>query len=233
MERIGEKLVEKIMEACDFKIFIVGIILALCSLSSFAIEDGTGTNTVKNLYAEETIKSASGSFQVFTNGDIIKIKGLDYNWPTNNNITNSYLFNDGNGNLSWKQHQQTITLVAPGAALQWLNHPTLETEFLGSIRNRILIDLSNVTQIRLLLNVTAIGRPLAVIGAQYSTDQSIWGYFDGVTNPSVNIGSLGLKISNWINIDTNAMQDIYVRLVGINGNGTVDPSFGLITLQIR
>ena len=68
---------------------------------------------------------------------------------------------------------------------------------------------------------------------QYSTDQVSWNYLDGATGPSVNISTAGLQVSAYISIVNAAKADVYIRLVGVNGDGSRDPEFGKVDLQVR
>ena len=58
---------------------------------------GIGTSNPANLFS-----IGSGSqFQVDDNGDIVKINGVTYSFPTSGGAKGQALTNDGTGNLSW------------------------------------------------------------------------------------------------------------------------------------
>ena len=100
--------------------------------------------------------------------------------------------------------------------------------------SRVLYDLTDATQVRFQTSVAIAGSASAEIRIQYSTDQSTWNYLDsGNTGLGQNISTTGLKTSSWSNIAAGAKGDVYLRIVGINGNATNDPTFGLIQLQAR
>ncbi|MDQ5822414.1 MAG: hypothetical protein M3540_13335, partial [Actinomycetota bacterium] len=88
-------------------------------------------------------------------------------------------------------------------------------------------------QVRLLSNVGQAGTATAALRVQYSLDQAAWNYLDGGTGPSVGINTTGLKVSAWLNLPAGAKADVFLRVVGINGDGTADPSFGNIILQVK
>jgi Collagen triple helix repeat (20 copies) len=119
-------------------------------------------------------------------------------------------------------------------AATWSNQPAAVTELLGSTRFRLRYDLSNATAARLVVNVVGAGAPTpAKLRLQYSTDLITWKYMDDVSDPSVNIDTTGLKVSGWTNLAPEARADVYLRVVGLDGNGSADPSLGLLQAQVR
>jgi hypothetical protein len=125
-------------------------------------------------------------------------------------------------------------MVSPDTAnVNWPNMPAALTEFLGQTRYRTKYDLSNATQARMVVNVLTIGAPTAAVCAQYSTDQVTWNYLDGGTEPCATINVLGVRTSSWVNLAAAAKADVFLRLVGRNGNGALSPLFGQIALQIK
>lgn len=176
----------------------------------------------------------STGFQVNASGDITRIDGVSYNWSTNQGGSNTFLRNDGAGNLSWGyQIPATITMVAQGAALAWANQPVALTEFLGATRHRTKVDLSAATQVRMVAQQTVAGAAAAKLAAQYSTDQVTWIYFAATNSPIMDITNIALKVTGWSNMVAGARTDVFIRLIGYGGNATADPAFGLVTLQFR
>jgi hypothetical protein len=99
---------------------------------------------------------------------------------------------------------------------------------------RTKADLTNASQTRLLGNVETAGAGATTeLRAQYSTDQSTWNSLDGGTGPSIAINAVGLRVSSWVNIAAGAKSDVFLRLVGINGDGAADPSFGITEIQVK
>ena len=126
-----------------------------------------------------------------------------------------------------------------GASAQWTNMPAALTEIfrptdVNSPSSRVLYDLTDAQQIRFQVSVENASSASAELRIQYSTDQSTWNYLDsGNTGLGQNVGSAGLKVSSWSTIASGAKGDVYLRIVGINGDGAADPRFGLIQLQAR
>jgi hypothetical protein len=176
---------------------------------------------------------ATNAFQVNATGDLARVRSVPYSWPATQGRTNTLLYNTGNGVLAWSNPPVSLVMHA-SANYQWANMPAALTEFGGgNFRCRTLADLSLYTQFRLLVTVTTVGSANAQIRAQYSTDGASWSYLDGATNPVAAINTTGFKITDWLTLDGTARAEVYLRLVGIGGNGSADPRFGILTLQFR
>lgn len=176
---------------------------------------------------------ATNAFQVNETGDLARVRSVPYSWPTSQGRTNTLLFNTGNGVLAWSNPPLPVVMLA-SANYQWANMPAALTEFGGAnFGCRTLADLTLYTEFRLLAPVATVGSANAQIRAQYSTDGASWSYLDGTTNPVVAINTTGFKITAWQSLTDTARAEVYLRLVGISGNGTADPRFGIITLQFR
>ena len=118
----------------------------------------------------------------------------------------------------------------------WTNMPAALTEFAGAapFRARRLFDLTLYTQARMVASLGVAGAANAELRAQYSTDGgTTWLYLDGADGPKVNISALMVRSGAWVNLATGAKADAQLRIVGINGDGVLDPNFGIIDLQLR
>jgi hypothetical protein len=93
--------------------------------------------------------------------------------------------------------------------------------------------MTNALEARLIVNVETAGAATAKLRVQYSIDQSSWSYLDGSAGPSVDINTTGLKVSSWVSIAAGAKGDRFLRLVGLDGNDTADPAFGLVLVQFK
>lgn len=151
----------------------------------------------------------SGKFRCYENG----------NWKNCLGLTATITLNGTNGS---------------GTASQWTSMPSALTEAFGTSNARVLYDLTDATQVRFQVNVNTVGAASAEIRIQYSTDQSTWNYLDnGATGLGQNISTTGFKTSAWSTIASGARGDVYLRAVGINGDGTTSPRLGLIQIQAR
>jgi regulation of enolase protein 1 (concanavalin A-like superfamily) len=108
--------------------------------------------------------------------------------------------------------------------------PAAVTEFLGLAIQRTKADLSVATQSRVTVRVGVVPYANAKIKVQYSTDESAWVDLCSVTMPAT---ANKTNIGTWTDIPSGAKADVFLRLVGIDGNGVADPSFGLITIQVK
>lgn len=155
---------------------------------------------------------------VDANGDIILVN------DATSTTTNSITLNGTNGN---------------GNASRWTNMPAALTEIFANVTgvnspsSRVQYDLTNASEARFMVNVNTVGAATSQLRLQYSTDQISWNYLDGGTGYALGVNTQGLKVSSWGAITAGALGDVYLRIVGINGDELADPEFGLIQLQVR
>jgi hypothetical protein len=121
-------------------------------------------------------------------------------------------------------------LALIGASVTWTNMASAQAEFGPNANYRTKIDLSKGEKLRLVRSMGVAGSASAVIWLQYSTDQSNW--FDLMTE-RLACGTLGVLESAWEDIPAGAKQDVFIRIVGSGGNGTLDPQFRRVELQVR
>jgi hypothetical protein len=124
-----------------------------------------------------------------------------------------------------------IIFTAPAAYAQWSNMPAAVTEFLGVTCHRTTFNLANADRARIIARVGATA-PVAnaKLKIQYSIDDANFSDLCSVTMPATaNLTNIGV----WSTIPPAAKKEVYLRLVGIDGDGAIDPTFGRISLQIR
>lgn len=125
-----------------------------------------------------------------------------------------------------------VMIAVPFAT--WTNQPAALTEIFGGTIGRLKALLNDYSEVRLHVNVLGAGAATpAKIRGQYSTDDSTYAYFDGSSEPSVDISSTGRKVSSWIPLPAAAKADVFLRVVGIDGDAAADPSFGIIAFEFR
>ena len=118
----------------------------------------------------------------------------------------------------------------------WTNMPAALAEFLVTNSYRTKADLTNATQCRVIANLTAVGgSATAEIRIQYSLDGTTFLDLGTFANtPAAVIGTTtGLKVGSWATIAAGAKADVFLRVMGINGNGAADPNFQKIVLQVK
>ena len=129
----------------------------------------------------------------------------------------------------------TIPIRAAYATQVWTDMPAALTEFNGNTQGRIKCDLTLATQARLVAKIMSTpGVAGSELRAQYSTDETNWFYLDGAAGPAVAVNvANSTAISPWVTLAPGAKADVFVRVVGIGGDGGTDPSFGNISIQVR
>ena len=132
----------------------------------------------------------------------------------------------GGGGLS----QILITLWQDAALTAWTNMPAAETEFRNVLNTRTKLDLTTATQSRVIARVGVAPAANAKIKVQYSTDESTWVDLCSVTMPAT---ANKTNVGTWTAVPAGAKADVFLRVVGVDGNGTADPSFGLISLGVK
>ena len=126
----------------------------------------------------------------------------------------------------------------------WTNQPAALTEFLGNAELRVAVDLTNVTQYRLMINLvtTNVDNASAELGVQYSTDSgSNWfgldnGTADTISTVNVDINAAtGFITMAFTDIVTAGKADVLIRVVGLvsGGAGTGDPDFVKVEIQFK
>ena len=131
-----------------------------------------------------------------------------------------------------------VPLVSDAAGITWTNMPAAVTFFGGSHRFATKIDLTNYTQVRLIVNKQGTaGAASAVVRLRYRTafDATVTNWLTAGASEvqvAVNVQNTVLD-SGWINLVALAKADVFVVLDGLNGDGVLDPIFGSVVAQFR
>jgi len=126
-----------------------------------------------------------------------------------------------------------VTFVAPQGITTltgWNNQPAATTELYGFTRNRAKFTLSNASDARFFVNVAIAGAGSSTLRVQYSLDQTTWTDLPGT---SVATNTTGLNVSTFTTVPAAAKADVFLRVVGQNGDGSADPSYGTMALEAR
>jgi len=129
----------------------------------------------------------------------------------------------------------TITAGAtPG--IIWTNMPAGVTTWLhtasGTLTNdaTYVTDLTEYTECRLFTSNQVAGAANSLIKVQYAT--TIGGVYSDLVSTTIG-NTTGAKDSGWSGITSGANGVVFIRLVGQNGDGAVDPRFSPPILLIR
>lgn len=188
-----------------------------------------------NLYVRGGISVGTNGFQINAVGDVRQIKNVTYSWPTEQGASNTFLNNDGAGNITWgRVPPGPVTFQSGGATVTWTSQPAALTEFLGLAIHRTQVDLTEAVEARITVLVSVAGFAGSSLRVQYATAiAGPWNYLDATAGPSALLTSAGLSVSSWVPVAVAARGDVFLRLIGIAGNGATSPRFGLITVQFR
>lgn len=117
----------------------------------------------------------------------------------------------------------------------WTNMPNAVTELFGAIVNRRQFDLRGFSEFRLQARLAVVGAAAAVLRMEYSTNSgSSWANLESSgTSADLSIAAGSVIAGSWGQIAAGAKADVWLRIVGQNGDGAADPSFTTIFLQLR
>lgn len=146
-----------------------------------------------------------------------------------------YFFSSNQWNLQVKSYPLCITLVSEQKL--WTDVPVALTEFVGGQTiYRTKLDLTNFTWARLVAREMGVNfSSYFEIRIQYSLNGAVWDYLDGVSGPKLGPFPTfgGTLASPYILITLAAKADVFIRIVGINGDGATDLSFSNVMLQLK
>ncbi len=137
-------------------------------------------------------------------------------------------------------YQITWDVYSGEATMTWTNKPAALTELDGNADHRVMLDLTDMTEWRLVdRSNDSAGTAACVLGVQYSTnggttwlglDNGIVGSLSTATN---SCDVLGYYITAWSPLNVTAQTDVFLRVAGQGGDGVADPDFGTIEVQFR
>lgn len=122
----------------------------------------------------------------------------------------------------------------PSSSVTWTNMPAAVTEFLGAATARFKVDLSGVEQFRIVVLQQVAGFAGADLNLQYSLNNSTFQAADTGGAGELDVGTgTGVKVGAWASLVDAARQDVWLRLVGKQGDGVVDPQWRQVAVQFR
>ena len=143
----------------------------------------------------------------------------------------------GGGDTIIQEIGSTNITFMSGAAQPWTNMPLAVTEFLGTTNRRIPAILTNRTRVRFASVAGAINAATgAKLHLQYSLNSGAsWNYMDHSAGPQITVDAMTVdSVSGaWVNLNDAAKADVLLRLVGSGGNGTADPTFAFVVIEIE
>jgi hypothetical protein len=205
--------------------------LAQVATTTFKGRTTAGTGNVEDL----TGTQATAMLDAFTSS----LKGLA---PASGGGTSNFLRADGTwaaptGGGGGGGGVLRVTFYA-GSSIAWTNMPAAATIFAGNTAYIQEADLTNYTECRLLVNKTGVAaQAAAILELEYSTTftQTAASYSQiGTTAASVTVDVQNqYRDSGWKTLATGAKADVFLTIIGVGGNGTIDPTFGHIIAEFR
>jgi len=121
------------------------------------------------------------------------------------------------------------------AAQRWTNMLEAMTELFGNSQGRVKVDLAQASQYRIVVYQSVAGYAGADLDLNYSTNGSTWimaSETAGAGELDIGTGT-GVKVGNWAALAAGAQTDVWIRFIGKEGDGKVDPSFTRIAVQFK
>lgn len=120
----------------------------------------------------------------------------------------------------------------------WVNMPSARAFLFGSSRHVMRYDLGRCREARLMARVMATpGATGSQLRAMYATAFStdVNDYSDlGETPIVVSVDAANVfVVSSWVTIVAAARADVWLAVMGENGNGAADPVLGSVFVQCR
>ncbi len=129
---------------------------------------------------------------------------------------------------------KSAVLLARGDKRTWANQPVALTELFGVTLARILSDFTGFTEARLTVWVNKIANAGATMKLEYDAGAGFLELADVAGVGDILIDVLGQRDSAWFDIDALAgVDDVSIRVVGVGGNGAIDPEFGMIHWEFK
>jgi hypothetical protein len=139
---------------------------------------------------------------------------------------------------NWDADHNAPPFVVPlvsqaNSPLSWAV-PSALTELGGNSRARTIVNLTYCSQARIVVNITDAASASAKLRLQYSTNSgSSWNYLDDTSGPSVGINAASVAASAWVNLATNAKAEVWIRVVGIDGDGSDSATIAQVSMQVK
>lgn len=144
-----------------------------------------------------------------------------------------FYYNGTNFVLGYRPVEMTVL----AGTQTWTNMPAATTEFLGVTLTRRIFDTTTFKQFRLQTKLSTAGFAGAKIRLEYSVNSgSSWAQAeDTTTTGDVDVSTgTGPLVGTWVNLVSGARAgSVWFRIVGLSGDGIVDPVFNYCFVQFR
>lgn len=200
--------------------------------ATHALLSATHTDTVAQTPQEgDLVVFTGGSWQRFPiAAGVLSSDGTALNWQTQTG---------GGGGGTARATSFTFFARTDSVTLKWTNMPAVKTEIFATSGLRQLMNLTGYTQARFWSSkVYTAGATGSKLYVEYSTDQVTWAALDGTADGSQS--SLSITVENPparstapFVIAPAARALVYLRIVGVGGDGVADPEWGNVGLEVE
>lgn len=115
-----------------------------------------------------------------------------------------------------------------------LTNMTLADAELPTTQYRVKCDLAGFSQFRVTFRVATVGSANSDLRFQYSLNDTAFTNLDGSNGPEIQINTLGQKDTGWILLNAAArVNDVYIRMMGKDGDGAADPVVRQIIMHFK
>lgn len=128
--------------------------------------------------------------------------------------------------------RNTVPSLNFGAAITWTAMPAaLNDLYSGTVRDAMkegygAFPATYFNFCGIAMNITGAGSAGATVKVQYSIDSGA--NYNDIPGASFSISTTGQKLVQFaLPADAKGVQDLYIRVMGINGNGVAGPIFGV------
>jgi hypothetical protein len=145
----------------------------------------------------------------------------------------------GGGSSPARATSFTFFARTDSSTLTWTNMPAVKTEVFNTAGLRQLVNLTGYTQARFWSSkVYTAGATGSRIYVEYSTDQVTWAAIDGssdgsLSSLSITVESPPARSTSPFVITPAARAVVYLRIVGVGGDGVADPQWGNVGLEVE
>ena len=215
-------------------------------------EGSTGITFGATAYASVIYVPTNRNLEIFQ-GSFRAVQLLDTGqWKFNDYTSTTSFPGTAAGYLAFTSSGDIITVAAPGAGAAspyridfnstmpdtWTNMPSAISFYDGSNAFITAAELTNFTQVRLLINkLGTAGAAGSIIILRYNTsytqNANLWSTI-GTTSVQLAVNNTNQFLETaWIDLVAGAKADVFIALMGSGGDGAADPIFGMITAEFR
>lgn len=126
-----------------------------------------------------------------------------------------------------------VDLLSANGAAQWTRMPSGTNELFSNTSCRVKMNLTSASKYRIFVNQSVVGFSNSTLALEYSTDALTWLSAETGTTGRVSTSLIGWRASEFEPLVDEAKADVYLRVIGCNGNGVASPAWRQLRLQFE